>query len=125
MILPETLYGKLTLLATLIESVVIITLQSVIAAVFLKYYDDFGGVTHFGSYRGIPVYLVIFILAQIFAIVLCWDAVSFISNFLASTQEHYPNHWLCHIQLFILLLLDIPVCTNDKDYRFPLLGAET
>lgn len=74
-LLPSTRFGRLTLGAVLAESVVIVSLQSVLAAFFLSYYESFGGALTFGAHRGIPVYLIIFILAQIFAIVLCWDAV--------------------------------------------------
>lgn len=73
--LPTTRYGKFTLGAVLGESLVIISLQSVLAAYFLSYYENFGGALTFGPHRGIPVYLIIFILAQVFAIILCWDAV--------------------------------------------------
>jgi hypothetical protein len=72
---PSTPFGKVTLAAVLLESVLIISLQSVLAAYFLSYYENFGGALEFGPHRGIPVYLIIFILAQVFAIVLCWDAV--------------------------------------------------
>jgi len=75
MIFPDTRYGKFTLFAVLLESVIIIILQSTLAAVFLQYYPNFGGAATFGPHRGIPVYLVIFLLAQVFAIVLCWDAL--------------------------------------------------
>ncbi|KAJ3053555.1 hypothetical protein HK097_003984 [Rhizophlyctis rosea] len=69
--IPTTKYGRLTLFAVLIEAIIVIILESVVAAIFWKYFD----VNEKGPARGVPVYLIIFIIAQLFQIVLCWDAV--------------------------------------------------
>jgi hypothetical protein len=58
-----------------LQAVVVIAIESVIAAVFLKYFQVLGGSSQNGKQRGIPVYLTIFILAQLFQILLSWDAV--------------------------------------------------
>ncbi|KAJ3026389.1 hypothetical protein HDV00_011974, partial [Rhizophlyctis rosea] len=70
--IPATLYGRLTLFAVLIEAIIVIILESVVAAIFWKYLPVNG---ENGPARGVPVYLIIFIIAQLFQIVLCWDAV--------------------------------------------------
>ncbi|KAI9101281.1 hypothetical protein DFS34DRAFT_592163 [Phlyctochytrium arcticum] len=63
----------IVLLATLIEAIVIIALEGVVASIFWEYYDPVHGTQ--GPTRGVPVYLIIFILAQLFQIYLCWDAI--------------------------------------------------
>ncbi|KAJ3291725.1 hypothetical protein HK104_005863 [Borealophlyctis nickersoniae] len=73
--IPSTLYGKLTLFAVLIEAITVIILESVVAAIFWKYYNPGEAIGVGGATRGVPVYLIIFIIAQLFQIVLCWDAV--------------------------------------------------
>lgn len=46
-------------------------LEAYIAAEFIQEVD-----VTVKPYRGIPVYLIIFIFSQFFQIILCWDAVS-------------------------------------------------
>nr|KAJ3421225.1 hypothetical protein HK105_004176 [Polyrhizophydium stewartii] len=54
------------------QAVIVIMMESVVANQFIQTVDT----TVHGQARGVPVYLVIFILAQIFQIVLCWDALA-------------------------------------------------
>ncbi|RKO99591.1 hypothetical protein CXG81DRAFT_14297, partial [Caulochytrium protostelioides] len=73
--LPTTLAGHLSLCAVVVEALVIISLEAAIAGIFLKYYEASGIIRDAGPQKGIPVYLIIFILAQVFQIVICWDAL--------------------------------------------------
>ncbi|KAJ3020971.1 hypothetical protein HKX48_009444 [Thoreauomyces humboldtii] len=57
---------------TLVEATVIIILEAVVAAIFLRYYDVINST---GPPRGVPVYLIIFIGAQIFLIYISADAI--------------------------------------------------
>ncbi|KAJ3078678.1 hypothetical protein HK102_004318 [Quaeritorhiza haematococci] len=102
--LPATKFGRLTLAAVLVEAVVVIILESVIAAIFLKYFDLLGGPN--GAQRGVPVYLIIFILAQLFQIVLCWDAV------------WHKNT----IQIIGFVLFNLCVCVYSIFQYFQMIG---
>ncbi|KAJ3159132.1 hypothetical protein HDU86_002034 [Geranomyces michiganensis] len=57
----------------MVEALIIIILESIVAAIFLRYYDV---INSEGPTKGIPVYLIIFIGAQIFLIFLAADAAS-------------------------------------------------
>ncbi|KND01770.1 uncharacterized protein SPPG_03562 [Spizellomyces punctatus DAOM BR117] len=69
----ESVVGRIIFFATLVEAIIIIALESIVAAIFWKYFDPVNG--REGPTRGIPVYLIIFIIGQLFQIYLCWDAV--------------------------------------------------
>jgi hypothetical protein len=58
-----------------LEALIVIALESYLAAVFVRYFDQFGGFDTPGAHRGVPVYFSIFILAQAFQIYLAWDSV--------------------------------------------------
>ncbi|KAI8808167.1 hypothetical protein BJ742DRAFT_748034 [Cladochytrium replicatum] len=66
-------FGQITLSAVLVEAVVVIVLEAIVMAVFLKNYDGFGGSQ--GENKGFPTYCGIFIVSQVFQIALSWDAV--------------------------------------------------
>ncbi|KXS16862.1 hypothetical protein M427DRAFT_55192 [Gonapodya prolifera JEL478] len=72
-IIPETIYGRLTLFCGIVEAAVIIILESIIAYFFGKSTNPTEGVV--SPVRGIPVYLTVFSLAQVFSVILCWDAL--------------------------------------------------
>ncbi|KAJ3196914.1 hypothetical protein HK101_007279 [Irineochytrium annulatum] len=63
--------GRVTLLTVLAEAVIVITLESIIASIFIRDLNVWAQ----DNDKSIPVYLLIFILAELFQIVLCWDAV--------------------------------------------------
>ncbi|KAJ3184699.1 hypothetical protein HDU87_004103 [Geranomyces variabilis] len=65
--------GRIAVLCTLVEALIIIILESIVAAIFLRYYDV---INSEGPTKGIPVYLIIFIGAQIFLIYLAADAAT-------------------------------------------------
>lgn len=58
-------------MAVMIQAIVVIIVESLVANQFITTVD----VTAPGPARGVPVYLVIFLLAQVFQVILCWDAV--------------------------------------------------
>ncbi|KAI8915380.1 hypothetical protein DFJ77DRAFT_365980 [Powellomyces hirtus] len=64
--------GYLAVIGAALEAIIIIILESIVAAIFLRYYDI---INSEGPTRGIPVYLIIFIGAQIFLIFLMTDAI--------------------------------------------------
>ncbi|KAI8616920.1 hypothetical protein BC830DRAFT_152353 [Chytriomyces sp. MP71] len=74
LILPAsaTNTSYLTLALVFVEAVVIIPLESWITSLYFRNSDVFG--IH-GEDKSIVVYLIIFCLAQIFQIILCWDAL--------------------------------------------------
>jgi hypothetical protein len=65
-------YRRITLLIVLCQAVCVIVLESLIASIFLRYYNQLGGSNQVGLQRGVPVYLLIFILAQAFQVALSW-----------------------------------------------------
>ncbi|KAJ3141077.1 hypothetical protein HDU90_007101 [Geranomyces variabilis] len=67
----KTSAGRIAVMCTLVEALIIIILESIVAAIFLRYYDV---INSEGPTKGIPVYLIIFIGAQIFLIYLAADA---------------------------------------------------
>jgi hypothetical protein len=69
---PETFYSRLTLLLVLIQAIIVIALESVIAHFFIENVD----LIRDSPARGVPVYLVMFCLSQCFNLIICWDAVS-------------------------------------------------
>ncbi|KAJ3335876.1 hypothetical protein HDU93_004189 [Gonapodya sp. JEL0774] len=71
-IIPETVFGRLTLFCSIVEAIVIIILETIIAYYFQKSTNP--APNSVSPVRGIPVYLVVFCLAQVFAVILCWDA---------------------------------------------------
>ncbi|KAI8929062.1 hypothetical protein BC831DRAFT_445361 [Entophlyctis helioformis] len=68
---PSTLLGRITLLAVMLQAIIIVIIESVAANQFIAAVD----ISRPGPARGVPVYLVIFIFAQLFQIVLAWDAI--------------------------------------------------
>ncbi|KAI9206780.1 uncharacterized protein BJ171DRAFT_496948 [Polychytrium aggregatum] len=71
--IPPSKFGRVTLWAVLVEGVIITALESTICALLVNNAKETPLAQT--SARGIPVYLVIFIFAQLFQIILCWDAV--------------------------------------------------
>ncbi|KAH6593663.1 hypothetical protein BASA50_007221 [Batrachochytrium salamandrivorans] len=69
--LPSTSYTRLTLFAVMTQAVLVIIMESIVYNQFTAAIDT----QEPGPARGIPVYLVIFLLAQVFQIILCWDAL--------------------------------------------------
>ncbi|KAJ3207965.1 hypothetical protein HDU67_007107 [Dinochytrium kinnereticum] len=65
------MFGRITLATVLLEALIVIVLESIIAAIFIRDLDVWAA----DKDKSIPVYLIIFILAQLFQIILCWDAV--------------------------------------------------
>lgn len=84
-LVPASFYGRVTLLLVLLQAIVVMVVESVVASVFLPSYAKLvrAPSTCFPNTRtqdtspakGIPVYLMIFLFSQIFQVVLCWDAV--------------------------------------------------
>lgn len=65
------MYGKLTVALVVIQAIVVIVLESVVASSFLADSSQLQN----SPAVGIPVYLMIFLFAQLFQVILCWDAV--------------------------------------------------
>lgn len=68
---PETPLTRLTLLLVLIQAIIVITLEAVVAALFIRNVD----MVQDTPAKGIPVYLVMFCTSQVFMGAVCWDAV--------------------------------------------------
>ena len=68
--IPRTTLGRAFLAVILSQAVIIIFLEAYISASFETVYDTLNELA-----KPVPVYLGIFILAQIFQLLLCWDAL--------------------------------------------------
>lgn len=70
---PKTKMQRSALLAALVQAILLITLEGVAVGVFTQYYDIVNGPS--GPARGMPVYLIIVILAQVWGFYLCAEAI--------------------------------------------------
>lgn len=70
--MPTSTVGKATLICVVVEMIVIVALESVIASIFLPLSSVLKGTPA----EGIPVYLFIFLMSQLFQVVLVFDAVN-------------------------------------------------
>lgn len=72
-IIPSTTYGRVTLAAVWLQAIAIIALEAVVYGLFN---NDNSDVVNDGTQRrGVPIYLIIFILSQVFIIYFAWDAL--------------------------------------------------
>jgi len=67
---PTTCYGRITLLAAIIQTLIISCIEAVIGAYF------FESLLALGINSPIRLHLIIFITSQLFGISLLWDAVN-------------------------------------------------
>ncbi|KAJ1565271.1 hypothetical protein HK096_003710 [Nowakowskiella sp. JEL0078] len=106
-LVPKTVFGRLTFSSVILEAVIIIALESTAAA---KLFSDSASFDSNGSQKGLPVYMMIFGLAQIFQIALCWDAILTI---IPLVTDAYVN-----VLKIILILIPVIIAVFEAVYIF-------
>ncbi len=70
---PTSVYSKAILACAVVQCILVIILESIVTAQFLANTAQ-DNLTDTPA-KGVPIYLVIFILAQLMSVILCVDAV--------------------------------------------------
>ncbi|KAJ3171172.1 hypothetical protein HDU88_008208 [Geranomyces variabilis] len=117
----KTSAGRIAVMCTLVEALIIIILESIVAAIFLRYYDV---INSEGPTKGIPVYLIIFIGAQIFLIYLAADAI-WHENTIQMIASVMFNACVCFYSIFQYVQMIGLVRTQPKTTAGPVQISES
>ncbi|KAL7751367.1 hypothetical protein RI367_003227 [Sorochytrium milnesiophthora] len=109
---PASRYGKSFLLLSFVQALVIIVLESIVGA---DYIQGINVNDPNDASRGVPVYIVIFVLSQCWNIVLAWEAMHM------ENTIQLISYVLFNILTFFYSLFQLTQLANQQAGQLPLL----